>query len=74
MSFSPAQTKAFAVYCFGPCPDDAGGSMAVLSFDTQYRSGVVELDLTGGDFEFIRITEVSEEVIIRAVSGYFNNS
>ena len=21
MSFSPAQTKAFAVYCFGPCPD-----------------------------------------------------
>lgn len=21
MSFSPTQTKAFAVYCFGPCPD-----------------------------------------------------
>lgn len=39
--------------------------MAVLSFDTQYRSGVVELDLTRGDFEFIRLTEVSEEAIIR---------
>ncbi len=64
----------FGYYCdWQLWTDDAGGSMAVLSFDTQYRSGVVELDLTRGDFEFIRLTEASEEAIIRVVSGYFNN-